>query len=123
MHGRLTRIKGTPEGLEESVRTFEKDVAAPARGEPGFRGLALMGNRKTGDAITIAYWEDLAAMEASAERMKQLRAALTAGSGGKGAGAARSAHATVLPSKERLFANPTRPAAWSGSTASSPLSP
>jgi len=83
MYGRLTRIKGSPDGLEESVRTFEKDVAAPARGEPGFRGLALMGNRETGDAIAIAYWEDKAAMEASAEKMKQIRAAHAAASGGK----------------------------------------
>ena len=83
MYGRLTRIKGSPDGLEESIRTFEKDVATPVRGEPGFRGLALMGNRETGDAITIAYWEDRAAMEASAEKMKQIRAAHAAASGGK----------------------------------------
>jgi heme-degrading monooxygenase HmoA len=83
MYGRLTRIKGSPDGLEESVRTFEKDVATPVRAEPGFRGLALMGNRQTGDAITIAYWEDRAAMEASAEKMKQIRAAHAAASGGK----------------------------------------
>jgi hypothetical protein len=43
---------------------------------------------------------------------QQQRPTTTSGSGGKGAGAARSAHATVLPSKERLFAHPSRSNAY-----------
>ncbi len=82
MLGRLTRIKSTREGIEESLRTFEQKVAGPARAEPGFRGLVLMANRETGDAITIGYWEDRASLEASGEKMKQIREEAAAASGG-----------------------------------------
>jgi murein DD-endopeptidase MepM/ murein hydrolase activator NlpD len=43
---------------------------------------------------------------------QQQRPATTPGSGGKGAQAAGPAHATVLPSKERLFAHPGRSNAY-----------
>lgn len=81
MYGRLTRIKGEPEGInEEAIHTFEERVVAPARKEPGFQGLALLVNRETGEGVTIAYWKDRAAMEASAERMAKLRESVAAAS-------------------------------------------
>jgi len=83
MHGRLTRTKATPgEDVEEAIRTFEERAAKPARETPGFRGLALLVNRETGDGVTITYWDDEAALNASAERMKQLRESVVAQAGG-----------------------------------------
>src|ERR1700681_1713714 len=74
MHGRLTRSKLPPASdAQDVVRNFEERVVGPAQGAPGFRGVVLMLNREAGEAITIAYWEDKAALDASAERMKQIR--------------------------------------------------
>jgi heme-degrading monooxygenase HmoA len=80
MYGRLTRIKVPPEGIKEAIDTFEERVVSQAKREPGFQGIALLVNRDTGEGVTIAYWKDLEAMEASAERMNKLREAVAAAS-------------------------------------------
>jgi heme-degrading monooxygenase HmoA len=83
MFGRLTRFKLKPQGDEkEAIRKFEENVARPSREVPGFRGLALMVNRDTENGITIAYWDDKAALDASAEQMKAQRDAAVADSAG-----------------------------------------
>jgi heme-degrading monooxygenase HmoA len=83
MYGRLTRIKSSPgPDLEETIRTYEERVAKPAREVPGFRGLALLVNRDTGEGLTIAYWDDKAALDASAARAQQIRESSASASGG-----------------------------------------
>jgi heme-degrading monooxygenase HmoA len=83
MFGRLTRFNLKPQGDEqEAIRKFEENVARPSREVPGYRGLALMVNRDKENGITIAYWDDRAALDASAEQMKQLRDAAVADSAG-----------------------------------------
>src|SRR5260221_2101431 len=84
MYGRLTRFdnKSQGEDEQEAIRKFEQNVARPSREVPGFRGLALMLNREEGNGITIAYWDYKAALDASAEQMKQLRNQAVADSAG-----------------------------------------
>jgi heme-degrading monooxygenase HmoA len=84
MYGRLTRFdnKSQGEDEQEAIRKFEQNVARPSREVPGFRGLALMLNREEGKGITIAYWDDKASLDASAEQMKQLRNQAVADSAG-----------------------------------------
>ena len=73
MYGRLTRIEGTPAQIEEGVRTFEQNVARPARELPGNVGVVLMVNPEEGKGIGITYWADKKALEGSADAMKRVR--------------------------------------------------
>lgn len=65
MYGRMTRIQGSPDAIEKGVASFEKDVSSPASQLPGFQGIVLMVNRETGEAISVSYWQDEAALKAT----------------------------------------------------------
>jgi heme-degrading monooxygenase HmoA len=85
MHGRLTRFTVKRQDAEqeaEAIRKFDENVARPAREMPGFRGIALMVDRDGEKGITISYWDDQAALDANAERTKQIRDRVVADSAG-----------------------------------------
>jgi heme-degrading monooxygenase HmoA len=73
MHVRLTRIEGTSAEIEAGAKSFEGDVAEPARKVPGFAGIVLLVNPEEGKAIGVSYWADEAALKAGAEAMKRVR--------------------------------------------------
>lgn len=73
MHGRMTRIKGSPERLEEAIADYRTRVAEPAKQQPGFQGCALLVNRETGEAVSVTYWSDAAAMKASESFANRVR--------------------------------------------------
>ncbi|MDQ6691681.1 MAG: antibiotic biosynthesis monooxygenase [Candidatus Dormibacteraeota bacterium] len=77
----MTRVKGSPDRLDEAIADYEKSVAGPARSQPGFQGIALLVNRQTGEAISITYWEDEAALRASQQFADKARAESTGRTG------------------------------------------
>jgi len=54
---RVVRLKGDPTKVEEQVRLWTQDVLPVIKKQKGFTGVTLLGNRKTGDAMTVSYWE------------------------------------------------------------------
>ena len=81
MYGRLTRIEGTPAEIEEGVKTFDQNVAKPAREIPGNLGIVLMVNPAEGKSLGITYWTDEKALQASADAMKRVRESSTQAAG------------------------------------------
>ena len=73
MYGRITRTKSSPDDLEKGVRNFQEQVVKPASEQQGFAGIVLLVNRQTGEGLGITYWDDKAALDASADKMKQVR--------------------------------------------------
>jgi heme-degrading monooxygenase HmoA len=81
MHARLIRLKGSPEGAEERQAIFQREAVPVMREQPGFAGVAAVGDPRTGAGAVLSYWESEAAMNASAEALAALRERMTRGQG------------------------------------------
>ena len=74
MHVRMTRVKGSPENLERAIATFDQNVATPYREQRGFAGIALAVDRQAGRAVGVTFWESEAALNATDDLAKDIRA-------------------------------------------------
>lgn len=62
-YARVIRLKGDPSKIDEAVRLWTTETLPLIKKQPGFTGVTVLGNRKTGDGLTVAYWESEAAMK------------------------------------------------------------
>jgi hypothetical protein len=60
---RVVRLKGDPARVEEAIKLWTQDILPVLKRQKGFTGVTLLGNRKTGDALTVSYWETEGAMK------------------------------------------------------------
>ena len=63
MYTRVVRLKGDPSKVNEAVQLWTQDILPLLKKQPGFAGATLLGNRKTGDGLSVSYWESEAAMK------------------------------------------------------------
>jgi heme-degrading monooxygenase HmoA len=71
---RVTRTEGaSPEALEERVSIARERVLPKARELDGFKGVVALGDRESGAALLIVFWEDEQSLKASAEQAGKLR--------------------------------------------------
>lgn len=89
-HARVTRIEADADRLDDMADQFEKQTVPVLEGLDGYRGYALLGDRGTGAAIAITYWESEDAMRASEDAVKPERER-----------AAETGQASASPSVER----------------------
>jgi heme-degrading monooxygenase HmoA len=73
MHARLTRIEASPERIDELGHQFEQQTLPQIQGLDGFQGYVLLGDRSSGTAIAITYWDSAEAMQGSEEAVNQPR--------------------------------------------------
>jgi heme-degrading monooxygenase HmoA len=81
MHARLIRLKGSPAGAEERRAAFEREALPVMRAQPGFAGVAAVGDPASGAGAVLSYWESEAAMNQSAQALAAIREQLTTGQG------------------------------------------
>ena len=62
-YARVVRLKGDPSKIDEAVRLWTTNILPLIKKQPGFAGATLLGNRKTGDGLSVSYWESEAAMK------------------------------------------------------------
>ncbi len=81
MHARVTRLEASADALDEMTRQFEQHTVPVLEGLDGYKGYALLGDRGSGLAMAVTYWESEEALRASEDAVKQERerAAETAG--------------------------------------------
>jgi heme-degrading monooxygenase HmoA len=95
MHARLTRFAGLdPERIDETVRQSEEEALGDLEQQPGFRGITVRVNRKSGQAVAITLWETEGDMKQSEELTIKAR---------------ERAVATAGPSREPARMGSTRP--------------
>jgi heme-degrading monooxygenase HmoA len=63
MYGRVIRMKGDPAKTDEGIKVWTQQILPLIKKQKGFAGISLMGSRKTGDAMSVAYWETEQAMK------------------------------------------------------------
>jgi heme-degrading monooxygenase HmoA len=74
MHARLSRFAGLdPERIEETTRQFEDESLEALAQQPGFRGITVGVNRRSGKAVTLTLWETEADMRQSAKLADEAR--------------------------------------------------
>jgi heme-degrading monooxygenase HmoA len=65
-HARVIRLKTEPTNSDAVIKQWISEVLPLLKKQDGFRGATLVGNRKTGDGLSVTYW-------ASEEAMKNAR--------------------------------------------------
>lgn len=74
MHARVIRLTGSADKIEDGVKNYKSEVARTLREQDGYGGARLLVNRETGAGVSITFWRDQAASQASFEAMKSVRA-------------------------------------------------
>ncbi|HYS02009.1 MAG TPA: antibiotic biosynthesis monooxygenase, partial [Candidatus Eisenbacteria bacterium] len=67
---RVVRLKGDPTKVDEHIRLWTQDILPLLKKQPGFTGASLTGNRKTGDGLSVSYWESEATMNAARPQVR-----------------------------------------------------
>ncbi len=62
-YARVVRLKGDPNRVEESIKLWTENILPLIKKQRGFTGVTLLGNRKTGEGLSVSYWETEAAMK------------------------------------------------------------
>jgi hypothetical protein len=65
-HARVIRLKNEPANSDKTIKEWTSEILPLLKKQDGFRGATLVGNRKTGDGLSVTYW-------ASEEAMKNAR--------------------------------------------------
>ncbi len=74
---RATRVEGTPDRLEEGIRTFREQTVPTLQGQAGYKGAYLLVDRQSGKAISFSVWESEEAMRQSEQAITQQRTQIT----------------------------------------------
>jgi heme-degrading monooxygenase HmoA len=72
MHSRVARYKIPEEKIDEAIAAFEQAVEE-LRGISGSRGGYLLIDRENCTGLTVTFWEDRAALDASEVQASRLR--------------------------------------------------
>lgn len=74
MHARSTTFVARPECIDAGIAMFRDEVMPTLQGMTGCVGMSLLADRESGRCIATAAWEDMAAMQSSADQVRPLRA-------------------------------------------------
>jgi len=62
-HARVVRLKNDPANVDAGIKRWTNEILPLLKKQEGFRGASLVGNRKTGDGLSVTYWESERAMQ------------------------------------------------------------
>jgi quinol monooxygenase YgiN len=74
VHARSTTFVARPECIDTGIAVFRDEVMPALGAMPGCVGMSLLTDRESGRCIATTAWEDMAAMQASADQVRPLRA-------------------------------------------------
>jgi heme-degrading monooxygenase HmoA len=77
MHARVLRLKGSAEKVDDGIENYKSRVAPALRDQDGYGGARLLVNRETGASMSITFWRDDAASQASFAALTSIRAEAT----------------------------------------------
>ena len=60
---RVIRLKGEANKVDEAIKHWTQDILPMLKKQKGFGGATLVGNKKTGDGLSVTYWESEATMK------------------------------------------------------------
>ena len=60
---RVVRTKNDPTKVDESIKLWTQEILPVLKKQKGFAGATLTGSRKTGNGLTVTYWQSDTAMK------------------------------------------------------------
>ena len=73
MHARVTTLQMDPSTLDEVTARLESEDVPAFKQLDGFKGMTVLGDRESGKAIAVTFWESEEAMRDSEEAVKGAR--------------------------------------------------
>lgn len=73
MYARISTIEGDPNKLDDAVAVVNEKIIPTLKGVKGFTAVNFMADRSSGKLVGVAFWQDQAALEGSAEAVAPLR--------------------------------------------------
>ena len=70
---RMTRLSGSADRIDESIRFAQESILPQARRMDGWRGVVSLVDRRTGTGALLTFWESAEAMRASEDQADRLR--------------------------------------------------
>ena len=74
MYARTTTVRSDPGAIDDGIAFLRDRVMPAVEGLPGYVGLSMLADRDSGRCIATTSWADEAAMTASGEQVRALRA-------------------------------------------------
>ena len=65
MFSRVVRLKGDANRTDEALRLWKESILPVIQKQKGYAGVSMLTNRKTGDGLSVSYWETEQAMKES----------------------------------------------------------
>jgi heme-degrading monooxygenase HmoA len=62
-YARIVRLKGDPSKAREARQLWTQEILPLLKKQKGFGGAVMLGNQKTGDGLSVSYWESEVAMK------------------------------------------------------------
>lgn len=56
-YARIVRLKGDPSKAQEAMKLWTEEVLPLLKKQFGFGGVVMLGDRKTGDGLSVSYWD------------------------------------------------------------------
>jgi hypothetical protein len=75
VHARHVTVKGSPDKVDEAIRSVREQVLPVLQGCDGFKGQLLLVDRTKGEAVGISLWDTEENMNASEAKVSQARQA------------------------------------------------
>ena len=73
MQARISTIEGDGSKIDDAVRIINEKVMPALKGLKGFTAANFLADRSAGKLVAVAFWQDEAALEGSAEAVKPMR--------------------------------------------------
>jgi heme-degrading monooxygenase HmoA len=65
MFSRVVRLKGDANRTDEAIKLWTQSILPLIKKQKGYAGVSMLTNRKTGDGLSVSYWETEPAMKES----------------------------------------------------------
>ncbi len=82
-HARVVRLKTEPTNTDSAIKQWTTEIFPLLKKQDGFRGATLVGNRKTGDGLSVSYWGSEEAMKNARPKVRPQAETVLAKTGSK----------------------------------------
>jgi heme-degrading monooxygenase HmoA len=82
-HARVIRLKAEPTNSGTAIKQWTSEILPLLKKQDGFRGATLVGNRKTGDGLSVTYWASEDAMKNARPKVRPQAETIMGNAGSK----------------------------------------